>query len=156
MCGSYAALAREIGTSPAALNHMKSGKREVSPETAALLADAAHENAAQAVIDAIIERNKTGPKAEKLREILGKGKAAGVAATWLLCSIAPITYAIGKIANELTVLHIVLSRVRHIFRLEKTVGGVPHGALSVNGKGFAAVLTRSLRSATSCGLRAAH
>mgnify|MGYP001176861402 FL=1 len=80
ICGSYSALAERIGTSKQALSDMKHGKREISPETAAMLADIAHEDAREAVIQAVIERNRTGPKAETIRAILGKGLAAGVAA----------------------------------------------------------------------------
>ena len=80
VCGSETAVAKRIGTSQQALSSMKHGKREISPETAVLLADIAKENAIQAMIDAVIERNKTGQKAEKIRAILGKGLAVGGAA----------------------------------------------------------------------------
>ena len=104
MCGSEAELARRIGTSPAALSHLKHGNREMSPETAALLADIAHMDAREAVIQAIIERNKTGPKAEQIREILGKALAAGVAAV-LVFSYADLpTSAMESAASELTIL----------------------------------------------------
>lgn len=91
LCGSEANAARRIGTSPQALSDMKHGKREMSPETAALLADIANEDARQAVIDAVIERNKTGPKAELIRQILGKVQAAGVAGAWLISLSALIS-----------------------------------------------------------------
>lgn len=125
-----------------------------------MLADIAHEDAREAVIQAVIERNKTGPKADLIREILGKATAAGAAAVLGFSYVAPPISAMESGASKLTVLHIVLSRLRRtmrrFFELDRPMGGVPHGALSVNGKGFAAVLTRSLRCASSCGFRAAH
>lgn len=108
-CSSYTALAEKLGTSKQALSEMKQGTRAISPETAALLADIAHEDAREAVIQAVIERNKTGPKAEQIREILGKALAAGVAAV-LVFSYADLpTSAMESAASELTILHIVLS-----------------------------------------------
>lgn len=142
MCGSEAELARRIGTSPAALSHLKHGKREMSPETAALLADIAHMDAREAVIQAVIERNKTGPKAEQIREILGKALAAGVAAV-LVFSYADLP----------TILHIVLSRIVRWIRgtIANAAQRVPHCFQSVKGKACGFVLTRSLRA---CGFRA--
>jgi DNA-binding transcriptional regulator YdaS (Cro superfamily) len=107
ICGSYSALAERIGTSKQALSDMKHGKREISPETAAMLADIAHEDAREAVIQAVIERNRTGPKAETIRAILGKGLAAGVAAVWVFSYSNGWTGAIQTVANSLNQLHIV-------------------------------------------------
>lgn len=106
-CVSYAELARKIGTSPAALSHMKQGNREMSPETAALLADVAKMDVQQAVIDAVIERNKTGEKAERLREILGKALAAGVVGVLAFSYNGSSISAMGIAAAELTMLYIV-------------------------------------------------
>ncbi|MEI2747051.1 MAG: helix-turn-helix domain-containing protein [Ottowia sp.] len=107
VCGSDAALARKLGTKPPAISEMRAGKREISPETAALLADIAHEDAREAVIQAVIERNRTGPKAETIRAILGKGLAAGVAAVWVFSYSKGWTGAIQTVANSLNQLHIV-------------------------------------------------
>lgn len=131
MCGSEAELARRIGTSPAALSHLKHGNREMSPETAALLADIAHMDAREAVIQAVIERNKTGPKAEQIREILGKALAAGVAAV-LVFSYADLQiFAMESAASELTILHIVSSSLLalmmgHALRKRRHGGLRPH------------------------------
>lgn len=116
MCGSQAALARKLGTSPQALSQMKHGEREISPETAALLADIAKEDPQQAVIAAVIERNRTGPKAEQIREILGKALAAGGAAMLLFYFTEPSISAMGIVAAELTMMHIVLSRAAQVAR----------------------------------------
>ena len=107
VCGTEAAVARRLGTSAQSLSHMKHGKREISPETAALLADIAHEDAREAVIQAVIERNRTGPKAEMIREILGKALAAGAAAVLVFSYVAPLDSASILIATKLTLLHIV-------------------------------------------------
>lgn len=110
LCGGYAALARRIGTSKAALSEMKHGKRHISPEDAALIADAAHEDAHAAVIDAVIMRNTTGPKAERIRAVLGKARHGGAAAPWLLSLTAALTCAMAYVADNLTLMHIVCSR----------------------------------------------
>lgn len=112
VCGSDAALARKLGTKPPAISEMRAGKREISPETAALLADIAHEDAREAVIQAVIERNRTGPKAETIRAILGKGLAAGVVAMWGFSYSNGWTGATETAAAELTALRIVFSRWR--------------------------------------------
>jgi hypothetical protein len=53
---------------------MRAGKREISPETAAMLAAIAQEDVRDAVVQAILDRNRNrvGPKAAKIREVLGK------------------------------------------------------------------------------------
>lgn len=111
VCGSEAEVARRLGTSRQALSAMKHGTRETSPETAAMLADIAHEDAREAVIQAVIERNKTGPKADLIREILGKATAAGAAAVLGFSYVAPLFSAMESGASKLTLLHIVLSSI---------------------------------------------
>lgn len=108
VCGSYAQLAKYLGTSKQALSAMKQGRREISPETAALLADIAGVDPLQAMADAVVERNKTGPKAERIREILGKATAVGATAMLLFFYGAPLLSATGLLAPELTGLYIVL------------------------------------------------
>lgn len=109
VCGSDAALARRLGTKPPAISELRAGKREMSPETAALLADIARVDAREAVIQAVIARNKTGPKAEQIREILGKGLAVGAAALLVFSYDAPLTVTSDFVAVQLTPMHIVLS-----------------------------------------------
>ncbi|WP_287802835.1 hypothetical protein [Diaphorobacter sp.] len=92
MCGSDAALARRMGIYPADVSRLRAGKRPLSPELAAEIAEIAGEDARQAVIDAIIERNADSRKGALLREILGKGQAAGGAA---MCHIS---YSEGSIS----------------------------------------------------------
>ena len=76
-CGSDAALARKMGIYPADVSNLRAGKRPLSPELAAEIADIAGEDARQAVIDAVIERNLNTKKGGVLREILGKALAVG-------------------------------------------------------------------------------
>lgn len=80
ICGSAAELARRLQVDRAEVTKLRQGKRPLSPEMAAEIADIAGEDARQAVIDAVIERNAETRKGPVLREILGKGIAAGVAA----------------------------------------------------------------------------
>lgn len=70
----------------------------MSPELAAEIADIAGEDARQAVIDAVIERNLTGKKGTLLKEILGKEIAAGEAATLGFSYKNALTYATETIA----------------------------------------------------------
>ena len=137
---------------------MKQGRREISPETAALLADIAHEDPRQAVIDAVIERNKTGPKAEQLREILGKALVAGALATLAIDYSGHSIGATEIAAAELTRLHIVLSSLASLIAAFLVIGcatvRVPQDRSKVKSKGLRpSMLARSLRFASSCGLR---
>lgn len=113
-CYSRSDLARRIGTSAQALQQMRDGTRPISPETAALLADVAKVDARQAVIDAVIERQKKDAKGVRIREILGKALVAGAGAVLLLSYSVPsinATAADLERANPLTTLYIVSSRI---------------------------------------------
>lgn len=77
-CGSAAELARRMGIDRAEITKLRQGKRPLSPELAAELADIAGDDAREAAIHAIIERNADGRKGHLLREILGKAVAVGV------------------------------------------------------------------------------
>ncbi|WP_146187888.1 helix-turn-helix domain-containing protein [Acidovorax sp. CF316] len=76
-CGSAAELARKMGIDRAEISKLHKGTRPLSPELAAELADIAGEDAREAAIAAIIERNADGRKGHLLKEILGKVLAAG-------------------------------------------------------------------------------
>lgn len=89
----------------------------MSPETAALLADLANADPIEAIKDAVIERNKGTRLGDKLREILGKGLAAGVAGVWVF------SYSAGSIsgtdhqeraATVIDRLYIVLSSLHRL------------------------------------------
>lgn len=79
VCGSDTALAERMGIERPNLSLMRSGKRAISPATAAELADIAGEDAREAAIAAVIESAKGTRREGVVREILGKAIAAGVA-----------------------------------------------------------------------------
>lgn len=84
MCGSDSALARRMGIHQPDIAAMRSGKRKISPATAAELADIAGEDAREAAIAAVIESAKGTRREGAVREILGKALAAGVAGMSLI------------------------------------------------------------------------
>jgi hypothetical protein len=77
-CGSDKALAERMDVKANVISMLRHG-RPISPETAAELAFIAHENIAEAINWAILERAKGTRREGVLRAILGKGIAAGVA-----------------------------------------------------------------------------
>lgn len=85
MCGTAAEVARRLEIDRAEITRLRKGTRPLSPELAAEIAEIAGEDARQAAIDAIIERNEKNRKGPLLREILGKEQAAGGAA---MCHIS--------------------------------------------------------------------
>lgn len=112
MCGgNQAELARKMNVPPARITDWKTGTRVMSPEDAALMADIAHEDAVQAAIDQMIERNAGTEKGRRLIDVLGKAAAAGVVATLGFSYSVMPTSAMGDTttaADDLTETHIVL------------------------------------------------
>lgn len=100
MCGGDAALARRMGISRSLVSLMRCGERKITPETAAELADIAGEDAREAAIAAIIDSAKGTRREGVLREILGKGIAAGVAAMLLISYSADSISATKTIAQK--------------------------------------------------------
>lgn len=111
MCGSDAALARRMGIYPADVSRLRAGKRPLSPELAAEIAEIAGEDARQAVIDAIIERNADSRKGALLREILGKGQAAGGAAMCHISYSEGLISAMDSIATSATAVKNRIHRI---------------------------------------------
>lgn len=114
MCGGDSALAERMGIPRQNVYLMRTGKRPISPATAAELADIAGDDARQAAIDAIIESAKGTRREGVLREILGKALAAGVAAMCLFFYSADSTYAMERVATSnsaFTNVYIVSSNV---------------------------------------------
>ncbi|WP_313313166.1 hypothetical protein [Pulveribacter sp.] len=109
ICGGDAALSRRLKISRAAVSLMRSGERAVTPEIAAELADIAGEDARQAVIDAVIERNQGTEKGPVLRQILGKALAAGVAAMSVFFYSGDSISATKTIATKVDALYIVFN-----------------------------------------------
>lgn len=115
-CGSDAALARKMGIYPADVSNLRAGKRALSPELAAEIAEIAGEDARQAVIDAVIERNLGTKKGSVLKEILGKVLAAGGVAVLAFFYSGDSISAMKSIAkNDLTIydsIHRIYSNIR--------------------------------------------
>lgn len=109
MCNSESELARRLGVFPQDIHQLKTGKRVLSPELAALIADVAGMDPRQAALDAVIERDLRKPDGGRVAEILGKALVAGAVATWLLGYAGYSIGAIETAASKLTVMHIVLS-----------------------------------------------
>ncbi|WP_291519293.1 hypothetical protein [Acidovorax sp.] len=107
MCGSDTALAERMGIERPNLSLMRSGKRAISPATAAELADIAGEDAREAAIAAVIESAKGTRREGVLREILGKGIAAGVAALLVFSYSGDSISATQKIAAKVDRVYIV-------------------------------------------------
>lgn len=89
VCGSDTALASRMGIKVQVISMLRHG-RPITPETAAELADIAGEDAREAAIQAIIERAAGTRREGVLREILGKGLAAGVVAMLLFSYSAEV------------------------------------------------------------------
>lgn len=107
ICGSDAELCRRAQISPALLSLMRSGKRAMTPVTAAVLADIAGEDARTTALDAVIESAKGTRLEHAIREILGKGLAAGVAAMLAISYSGDSTSATRTIATKVDALYIV-------------------------------------------------
>lgn len=107
VCKGQAELARRLGTKPPAITEMKKGRRAITPDTALLLAEITGDDPIQAMIDARILQPGASANDARIRDILGKGRAAGEAAVSLLCYLAASIPAMVLAANHLTPLYIV-------------------------------------------------
>ncbi len=110
-CGSAAELARRMGIDRAEITKLRQGKRPMSPELAAEIADIAGDDARQAVIDAIIERNRDSRKGHLLKEILGKALAAGVAAMSLSFYSGDSISAMETVAKNDATVNVSIHRI---------------------------------------------
>lgn len=110
-CGSAAELARRMGIDRAEITKLRQGKRPMSPELAAEIADIAGDDARQAVIDAIIERNRDSRKGHLLKEILGKALAAGVAAMSLSFYSGDSISAMETVARNDATVNVSIHRI---------------------------------------------
>jgi len=100
-----------MGVDRAEITKLRQGKRPLSPELAAEIADIAGDDARQAVIDAIIERNRDSRKGHLLKEILGKAVAAGVAAMCLISYSGDSISATEKIAIDSSTIRHAIHRI---------------------------------------------
>lgn len=109
VCGSDAELARRLGVHRVVIAEMRSGKRAISPATAAELADIAGDDAREAAIAAVIESAKGTRRESRLRDVLGKALAAGVAGVWVFSYSDGLIFTTEKIATAVNSLYIVFS-----------------------------------------------
>ncbi len=106
---------------------LKAGTRTLTPELAARLADVVGVDPLEAARDAMIAADLAKPHGGKLAEILGKVAAVGVAVLLGFYYSAPSAYATENVAEQLTRLHIVFSRLRalvmgHVGMLTASMG----------------------------------
>lgn len=111
VCGGYSALADRMGIPLPNLSLMKSGKRAISPATAAELADIAGDDAREAAIAAIIEGARGTRRESTLRNILGKALAAGVAAMLVISYKDDSTSTMETIAKSDTPVNLSIHRI---------------------------------------------
>jgi len=78
-CGGDTKLANRLGVPKSVVSELRHGKRTLTPETAAELADIAGVDAREAAIAAIIDRARGTRREGRIREVLGKALVAGVA-----------------------------------------------------------------------------
>lgn len=135
VCGSDTALAERMGIERPNLSLMRSGKRAISPATAAELADIAGEDAREAAIAAVIESAKGTRREGVVREILGKAIAAGVAGLLVFSYSGDSIYATKTLAkNDASVndsIHRIYSLLRRAaVRLRAALRLHPCGASS--------------------------
>lgn len=120
-CGSDTALAERMGIERPNISLMRKGTRAISPATAAELADIAGDDAREAAIAAILEGAKGTRREGVLREILGKGIAAGVAALLVFSYSGDSISATEKIAvmdeNVKLRIHRIYSTLRQALAL---------------------------------------
>lgn len=106
-CGGDQALADRLGIARPNISLMRAGKRAISPATAAELADIAGEDAREAAIAAVIDSARGTRRESVLRDILGKGLAAGVAGMLAFSYSGDLISATEKIAQKVDALYIV-------------------------------------------------
>ena len=111
VCGSDSKLAERMGVHRVVIAEMRSGKRSISPATAAELADIAGEDAREAAIAAILEGAKGTRREGVLRDILGKALAAGVAAMLVISYSEGSNSATEKIAMNDGAIYFVIHRI---------------------------------------------
>jgi len=78
VCGSDSKLAERMGVHRVVIAEMRSGKRSISPATAAELADIAGEDAREAAIAAILEGAKGTRREGVLRDIASRWRGGDV------------------------------------------------------------------------------
>lgn len=116
VCGSDSKLAERMGVHRVVIAEMRSGKRSISPATAAELADIAGDDAREAAIAAILEGAKGTRREGVLRDILGKALAAGVAAMLVISYSEGSNSAMEKIAMNDGAIYFAIHRIYSTLR----------------------------------------
>ena len=111
VCGSDSKLAERMGVHRVVIAEMRSGKRSISPASAAELADIAGDDAREAAIAAILEGAKGTRREGVLRDILGKALAAGVAGMLVISYSEGSNSAMEKIAMNDGAIYFVIHRI---------------------------------------------
>lgn len=111
VCGGDQQLADRLGIARPNISLMRSGKRAISPATAAELADIAGEDAREAVITAVLEGAKGTRREGTLRNILGKALAAGVAAMLVISYSDGSNFATDSIAKASERVYFSIHRI---------------------------------------------
>ncbi|MBH1976862.1 MAG: hypothetical protein I8H67_00735 [Comamonadaceae bacterium] len=111
VCGSDSKLAERMGVHRVVIAEMRAGKRNISPATAAELADIAGDDAREAVIAAVLESAKGTRRENVLREILGKALAAGVAGMLVFSYSEDSNFTMETIAKSNTPVYFVIHRI---------------------------------------------
>lgn len=111
VCGSDSKLAERMGVHRVVIAEMRSGKRSISPASAAELADIAGDDAREAAIAAILEGAKGTRREGVLRDILGKALAAGVAGMLVISYSEGSNSAMEKIAKNDDAIYFVIHRI---------------------------------------------
>lgn len=88
ICGSDSALARRLGVHQPDVAQMRSGKRTITPETAAELADIVGSDPLQAMAAAVLARSVGTRRESTLKKILGGALALNVIGLCLLSNVA--------------------------------------------------------------------
>ena len=111
VCGSDSKLAERMGVHRVVIAEMRSGKRSISPASAAELADIAGDDAREAAIAAILEGAKGTRREGVLRDILGKALAVGVAGMLVISYSEGSNSAMEKIAMNDGAIYFVIHRI---------------------------------------------
>ena len=115
--GNQSELARRLGVSTSLMNAIIKGQRSLTWSHAALLAEMTGSDTEEAIKAALIAETPMLKNGAKLREILGKGLAAGVVATLAFSSNAAQitdTRSASLCKNDSNIVN------KHIHRIQKT------------------------------------
>lgn len=119
MCGSGAALAKELQCSPALITMMRKGERSVTPEIAIVVADMLGEDVDWALRQAHIDASVMNKNGKKIREILGKGLAGGAVAMLAFSSNAAHSAPTSIIKNDSALVNDPIHRIFKIMSHSK-------------------------------------